>query len=292
MGRGIARVSAAVALVSVAACTGTGGGATGPTGSGSPATVSASVGPSVTPTSTPAAGVVTVWPESPFTATTSREAQERTDAGRARWRLDPEAVAMRFAKTVMGWEVVRLRWAGPQTQGYGEREVAGIQIQQLCPPTAFCPRAILSVQDLVLVQPIRGGDDGIWSVASVRSPELELSFPSQPIARIGEPLPLLVGDRFSVAMDLRGGAHAAAGLRSTDGCQDVSEVQDDIRRPRVTFRVPHEAAFPSSNCEGPVVGYVFAYSAPRLTQLTGDPFLEPATMWAMTVQPVTIAPRA
>jgi hypothetical protein len=206
--------------------------------------------------------------------------------------LDPGTVAMRFAKMVMGWEVVRLRWPGPQTQGYGERGVAGIQIQQLCPPTAFCSRAILSVQDLVLVQPIRGGDDGIWSVASVRSPELELSFPSQPIARIGEPLPLLVGDRFSVAMDLRRGAHAAAGLRTTDGCRDASEVQDDIRRPRVTFRVPREAAFPSSDCEGPVVGYVFAYSAPRLVQLTGDPFLEPTSMWAMTVQPVTVAPRA
>ena len=124
-----------------------------------------------------------LWPERTQAALDAT--QSRADAGDpdVAWRLDPKAVATRFAEDVMGWRTPDGTYivdvaASPSPSGSIEVSLDRYAIP--CPspmpggPPTGCPPPYEGEQ-LTLVQAGTVGERGIWSVAEVRASGFDLA---------------------------------------------------------------------------------------------------------------------
>jgi hypothetical protein len=201
--------------------------------------------------------------------------QEAADAGdaNATWRLDPNQVIDQFAKGVLGWSGIDMhsQLSGPDFQEWG--------ISPACSDPDACPDVYERVK---LIQPVRGGQSGIWSVAAVQVDGLGVTAnpKDDPIDAFmpGSTLPL----KLTVPSDQT----VVVGAVGQNGCADFASVDQDVS---ASYELPLPNALqPGQNgydCGSMAASYVFAYTVPKLTVPTGDPFLEPAAMTAVTAVP-------
>jgi hypothetical protein len=202
--------------------------------------------------------------------------QEAADAGdaNATWRLDPNQVIDQFAKGVLGWSGIDMhsQLSGPDFQEWG--------ISPACSDPAACPPDVY--ERVKLVQPVRGGQSGIWSVASAQAGGLGVTanWKDDPIDAFmpGSTLPL----KLNVPSDQT----VVVGAVGQNACADFASVDQDVS---ASYELPLPNALqPGENgydCGSLAASYVFAYTVPKLTVPTGDPFLEPAAMTAVTAVP-------
>lgn len=126
------------------------------------------------PPSPPSASQLLLWPER--SADQVAEVQARADEGDpdVEWRLDPKAVAERFASDVLGWRGFATQISVPPGDGEGEAYAQVEQYPAACPsplPGEEMSSACTTpgAESLSLTQPGKTGDGGVWVVGSVRS---------------------------------------------------------------------------------------------------------------------------
>jgi hypothetical protein len=236
------------------------------------------VGPIVTRT-----GPKSIWPEDPFSSPDAlREAQDRVNGGRDRWRRSPTAVVSRFARSIFGWDRVEFKDAArdPDVGPLTSTIRAGCASEGICAATD--PRWINVTVDQLGAQ----RDAGVWSVIAVSSERLPLPVEAGQV--------VAAGDVLAFRLDLAGGEHAAVGIRyvqrlggSTSAeCPDGFEGRTDVTGTQQELTVP-DPLFAEGPCAGlGAVGYVFAYITPTLTVQTGDPLLESAAITDLSIVPV------
>ena len=119
----------------------------------------------------------TLWPQR--TRAELEAAQTRTDAGagRFRWQLDRDEVVGRFAETVLGWPRNTYRLTLDESEETGGITIAHLErSEETCPPRTpddddrGVGPCLPGIEDVTLVQPLRAGVGGIWTVRAVRSP--------------------------------------------------------------------------------------------------------------------------
>ena len=226
-------------------------------------------------------GPMSIWPESPFGPPDAlRLAQDRVDAGGDLWRRRADAVTVRFARTVFGWDRIEFGGGGDDLDDVPQR----YRIRPMC-TVDDC--AVVRAWTGVSVDRLgRQDGSGIWSVVGVTSARLRL-----PVASGAT---LAAGEELALQLDLRGDEHAAVGIRYVQrvrggtslDCGDGFEGDSGVLAARATLVVP-DPLFDDQACsDAGAVGYVFAYSTPRLTVQTGEPLLEPATITDLAIVPV------
>ncbi len=121
--------------------------------------------------------VLTIWPEGPSRHVTfdPTDVQAAVDVGTTslQWRTDPREVALRFAESVLSWEVRSVSNEAAVMDPTDDTPVRSFRLSS-CPRNAACK--LTYIQDVYVVQPAREGAGGIWSVGWVRgddtSPEI------------------------------------------------------------------------------------------------------------------------
>ena len=115
-----------------------------------------------------------LWPDRSEDTLAARQAD--ADAGaRDRFLLDPERTVEVFAETVLGWyprDSYEMTIAGDA----GNLLATLTRIPDNCivdEDRGFQP-CFAATEEITLVQPVRTGEGGIWAIAGVRSPALEL----------------------------------------------------------------------------------------------------------------------
>jgi hypothetical protein len=242
------------------------------------------LGPFVTQT-----GPMSVWPEDPFSPPDAlREAQDRTNGGRDRWRRSPDVVVSRFARAVFGWDRVEFR----ELVSHAEDGAMTFSIRAGCASEGICGATDPRWIDVTVDQLTGRGDAGVWSVIAVSSERLPLPVEAGQVVSAGDVLPF--------RLDLAEGEHAAVGVRysqrlggsTTAECPDGFEGRTDVTGPLQELTVPGPL-FAEGPCAGfGAVGYVFAYITPTLTVQTGDPLLESASITDLSIVPVEFSPSA
>jgi hypothetical protein len=232
-------------------------------------------------------GPLSIWPEDPFSPPDElREAQDRANGGRDRWRRNPTAVVSRFARSIFGWDRVEFMDVapgpdvGPQT--FTIR--AGCASEGICEATD--PRWI----DVTVERLGAQRHAGVWSVIALNSERLTLPVEAGQVVAAGDVLPF--------RLDLADGEHAAVGIRyvqrlggsTSVECPDGFEGRTDVTGRLRELTVP-DPLFAEGPCVGfGAVGYVFAYITPTLTVQTGDPLLESAAITDLSIVPVRFSP--
>jgi hypothetical protein len=201
--------------------------------------------------------------------------QEAADAGdaSATWRLDPNQVMDQFVKGVLGWSGWDLHSAisGPDFQELG--------ITQKCSDPNNCPDVYERVW---LVQPAGHGQGGIWSVRAVVADRLGVTANPK-----DDPIDAFMpASTLPVKLDVPGDQTVVVGAVGQNGCADFASVDQDVS---ASYQLPLPGALqPGENgydCGMLAASYMFAYTVPKLTVPTGDPFLEPAAITAVTAVP-------
>jgi len=211
--------------------------------------------------------LLALWPEhSPEAAARVQRLADGGD-GSVRWRLEPRAVALRFARAVLGWPHPVV--AREQTW----RALNGVELARvwLCLPTG-CPASGPAFhEEVVLKRVVRPGPGGIWSVARVNSARLQFApllflrvrdveVPAGYRVRLLSPAPRMGG--------LPEGTTVVAGSVAWTTCGAVTETSSTrlwLRQAR--FQVATRGCDPGGGIGAPVPGYVFALRASG----AGDP---------------------
>jgi hypothetical protein len=230
-------------------------------------------------------GPLSIWPEDPFSPPDAlREAQDRANGGRDRWRRNPTAVVSRFARNIFGWDRVEFMEGADDVAPQTLTIRAGCASEGICEATD--PRWIDVTVDQLGVQ----GDAGVWSVTAVSSRRLPLPVEAGQVVAAGDVLPF--------RLVLAQGEHAAVGVRyvqrlgssTPTECPDGFEGHTDVTGRHEELPVP-DPLFAQGPCAGfGAAGYVFAYITPTLTVQTGDPLLESAAITDLSIVPVRFSP--
>lgn len=226
-------------------------------------------------------GPMSIWPEDPFDRSdVLRHEQDRVDGGSDPWRQDADAVVIRFARNVLGWDRIEFN-------DEGGSPADGPRVRHIRPRCAReCVVADGPWTGVTVDRLGQQGSDAIWSVVAVSSERLRL-----PVA-LGAIV--AAGDLLTVRTELEDDEHAAVGIRYVQrlrggisiDCGDEFEGGAGIVAAEDTLTVP-DPLFDDETCaDAGAVGYVFAYTTPRLTVQTGDPLLESASITDLSIVPV------
>ncbi|HXF73080.1 MAG TPA: hypothetical protein VNO79_10780 [Actinomycetota bacterium] len=210
---------------------------------------------------TAAHALLALWPEqSPEAAARVQRLADGGDRS-VRWRLDPGAVALRFARAVLGWPHPIV--AREQTW----RALNGVELARvwLCLP-AGCPTGGPAFdEEVVLKRVVRPGPGGIWSVSEVNSARLQFApllflrvrdveVPAGYRVRLFSPDPRDGG--------LPEGTTIVAGSVAWTGCGTLTETSPTrLWLQEARFQVATEGCGPGGGIDAPVPGYVFALRA-------------------------------
>jgi hypothetical protein len=212
---------------------------------------------------------LTIWPEDPIHAGYGdpREVQAALDAGDEShaWRTDPRRVTERFAREFLGWEEVTLDALESVDHDDGTGTGATFAIAS-CSPDVVCD-AIW--QAVILVQPARQGDGGIWSVAAIQG----LSNGSLDLGVVWNDPPSVLEGGSELAY--RGDYVATVvGYVLSDGCRILSGADSNVSgEASAVITLPDQVASgPENNgCVDPAVGYVYAWQGERMIDVVDDP---------------------
>lgn len=233
---------------------------------------------------------LTIWPEDPVHAGhgDAREVQAALDAGDQThaWRTDPRQVAERFAREFLGWEEVTLDALESVDHDDATAPGATFAIAQ-CSPDVVCD-AIW--QAVILVQPAREGNGGIWSVAAIQG----LSKGSLDLGVVWQdPPPVLEGGS---ELAYRGDyAATLVGYVLSDGCVIHSGADSNLSgEASAVITLPDRVASAAewSGCIDPAVGYVYAWQGERTIDVVddlpvdADPLSHPGRYSLVTIVPV------
>ncbi|HEY7478303.1 MAG TPA: hypothetical protein VIB62_08705 [Actinomycetota bacterium] len=212
--------------------------------------------------------VLTVWPETPMDSGVAADVQARADVGDpdVQWRLDPELVAERF-----GLEF--LAWSSADAHDLVPADGAVVLTLTPCPHAETC-RAIGELR-LILRQPARAGDRGIWSIASVLSDALRLQIPQG-----GSPASQLTGGStigFDVTLDPDAATSAHIGFVAGNGCSSVGSGTPALASGHHELVLP-EAGPPTNSCGAIGAGYAFVFVTDDTTEPVSDPLEEPTAI--------------
>ncbi len=205
--------------------------------------------------------LLALWPEQSATAAARVQRLADRGDGSVRWRLEPRAVALRFAHAVLGWPHPLVA----REQSW--RALNGVELARvwLCLPTG-CPTSGPAFhEEVVLKRVVRPGPGGVWSVAEVNSPRLQFApllflrvrdveVPAGYRVRLLSPSPRTGG--------LPEGTTVAAGSVAWTACGTVTETSRTtlwLRQAR--FQVATRGCGPDGGIGAPVPGYVFALRA-------------------------------
>jgi hypothetical protein len=221
-----------------------------------------------------------LWPEnwSRDSSQTPADVQAEVDAGKAdvQWRTNPWEVARRFGTGVFGWEYTEAQQVGDQngTNVYG--------IHQTCAPDERCPVLVLAHQFVLLTQPAKKGGGGIWNVGAAWTDDLDVT--ANPL---DDPIDAFMpGSTLPLKLNVPNDQTVVVGAVGQNGCADFASVDQDVS-------ASYELLLPSAlqpgddgyDCGSMAASYAFAYTVPKLIVPTGDPFLEPAAITAITAVP-------
>jgi hypothetical protein len=242
------------------------------------------IGPAV-PTDTGVAyeppAVPYLWPENWARngTETPGDIQAEVDAGDkdVQWRTDPLEVASRFAKGVLGWEYVQ---ASEMDGSADSPDSLIFGVIRDC-PGRNC--TVFGAEQFVrLVQPETRGKGGIWSVAAAWAHGLDVT--ARPKA---DPIDVFMpGSELPMHLNVSSDQTVVVGAVGQNGCSSFVSVDQDVAS---DYALPLPDALEPGDtgyaCGDLAASYVFAYTVPKLTVPTGDPFLEPAAITAVTAVP-------
>ena len=224
--------------------------------------------------------VPTVWPESGLAGEDSaQDVQARADDRDPDvvWRLRPDRVVHAFVASVLGWSDPTVHEIEPGAGGALRWYMA---TQATCPDFPFCPfvsPARSPTLRIAVTQPATRGEEGIWSVAVVRSSDLRIAAKADTSGGIA------IGGSAGRAV----GLHTLAGARWYDGCRIRHRIRDDVRRP-ARFWVNGVDVGTSLGCSSVAAGYAYIYAVDSITQPVGDPLLESAPLVDLTIVPIRV----
>jgi hypothetical protein len=243
------------------------------------------IGPAV-PTDTGVAyeppAIPYLWPENwaRDETETPGDVQAEVDAGDedVQWRTDPSEVASRFAKGVLGWEYVVATEMNDSTD-WADSIIFGVSPD--CSPDQNC--AVFGADQFVrLVQPEARGKGGIWSVAAAWARGLDVTARPK-----DDPIDAFMpGSTLPMHLNVSSDQTVVVGAVGQNGCSRFVSVDQDVAS---DYELPLPDALEPGDtgygCGDLAASYIFAYTVPKLTVPTGDPFLEPAAITAVTAVP-------
>jgi hypothetical protein len=225
-----------------------------------------------------------LWPEN-WARTGARDeiaaVQARADAGdeSVGWRLDPEEVARRFAEVVLAWDAPDV---AVSVMDPADGDVRAYVVSPVSGPHADLPPIEVSV-----VQPLRGGDAGIWGVYAVTSEPLGIDVPvTSPTTA------LTAGSAIDLRLSLPDARAGHAGLVASNDCSESAAFAPALTSGAASLEVPPTEDVPES-CGAVGAGYAFIYAMDDTTVAVGDPLLEAAAIeypW-LTMLPVYVQMR-
>lgn len=219
---------------------------------------------------------------------TPQDIQDKVDAGAKslQWRTDPEEVAARFVASVLGWAQAG---GGAVSQRIG---VPGLvfALRPCAPlPVLACPGD--SNQYVWVQQPVRTGDGGIWDVAGAWADTLDTGIGHQLASTVDT---LSAGGSLHMDLTVPPDQTVIVGYAGHNGCSDFGTAVQQGSAPSLgngpyTLPLdPSSAGNPDVTCGDLATAYAFAYTVPKLTTPTGDPFLESAAITAVTAMPFVL----
>jgi hypothetical protein len=266
-------------------------------------------------------GMFPLWPAQ--TTEELEQLQAAADSGEAAWMLDPEQVAERFGRDVMGWGDIEVDEVPGQlcsstlsmpSLASGatwslEPYVGGCVDYVGPPPSSSATASVMFGQALrvyaltwcsgdvclgdaervTLYQPLEQGEGRIWTVWQAHAPGITLSAtPGQTMHD---------QDTLSAGFGSRGGTPtlAFASCLATLASSDAVSASDstDLGGIQIGLGIEIDVALASDNCTGPQAGYAMAVLADRSLAsdgvLTSDPLAGGGTgLLGLTALPIVV----
>ena len=221
-----------------------------------------------------------VWPERTWEE--AEAAQARADAGADAWRLQPASVGYRFAEEVLGWGRPGVEVMVGEVATGADRML--LRIHRLAAPCDLrdlrvgvpCPPAVVELE-LTVERLVRQGEEGIWSVTRVDSPNIDLPVDAGATLRIGEPVDVAMRPSAADIVLAVGWHLTAPRCPSWTGVATAPASDGEV--------VLTPDALPEG-CEPPVPAVLYAWMGPRAGDL--DPFIHPVQPLALEAVPVLI----
>jgi hypothetical protein len=216
--------------------------------------------------------------------------QKDADAGKAsgRWTLSPDRVLSKFAEQVLGW------WP-PATYEVQTTTDDGRIRTTLTRITADCEdpdydrgqqKCYPATEEIVLAQPVRQGDGGVWAIVEARSPDLVLDVETGQIVQNGDS----VAAALTMIDPLRAVVGAYIGDYTTDEHCSERSGTSLVKEPTASIQLHVDPdRMVGTDCGEHQPAYVFAATAAWHAYAGVDPMVGDSSGYnAVTAVPVRV----
>jgi len=240
-----------------------------------------------------------LWPEQTLAAVRAVQRQANGGDHALAWRTSAPAVALRFARQVLGWTPVSASGI-PTCHDPGPCPRAHGTVHTLKVACGGCPSESITVRQI-----LRHGNGGIWSVVRVESGGLTLLLPESGSIHAGDSIGMLThvpsGQQLDVGYTYLGPCGRLTWFSGpTASGHTISAVVNDYGYPAncAPGASPMGQAQAATDSTGqplpltePIDGYVFAYLGPVGARAV-DPLSEtpPAPIGVLSVAPIRFLP--
>jgi hypothetical protein len=230
-----------------------------------------------------------LWPAR--SAEALAQLQEDADAGKAsgRWRLSPHRVLSEFAEQVLGWWPSDTYEAQTTTLDEGRIRATLTRITTDCEHPDYDrgqQKCYPATEEIVLAQPVRQGDGGVWAIVEARSPDLVLDVETGQVLQNGDS----VAAGLTVIDPLRAVVGAYIGDYTTDEhCSERSGTAL-VTEPTASIQVRVDPdRMVGTDCGEHQPAYVFAATAAWRASAGVDPMVGDSSGYnAVTAVPVQV----
>jgi hypothetical protein len=202
--------------------------------------------------------------------------------------LDPTSVVERFTTRVLGWPTDTYSADLEQIEG-GQVLVHVSRVATACPTPVeddFGALCYGGTEEIRLIQPVKEGDGGIWTVASVMTPTMTLEAqPGETVTNGGT-----VGVRSTVPSEIRAVVGTSIGDWNSEANCAATSGLDRLERPdqRIAVKIGSDQRLGTS-CGDVVPGYVWAASATWRLGPGANPLVGDSTQYvALTAVPIVV----
>lgn len=231
-----------------------------------------------------------LWPE--ISAEGLAERQAALDAGRGgdRWLLDPDALTHRFAETVLGWYDDGTYDVSTEPTADGLLRTTLTRVPEECDPPdedRGVMECLVGTEELLLAQPVRSGEGGLWAIVEVRAPTLTVDVAAGETVTNGGSVSVnaTLDDRVRVVVGSAVGAWSDERPCGTySGTARLTTQQD-----RIAVAVPPDRAS-GTECGEAAPGYVWVATATWHASAGADPLNGDSTYYVeVTAVPIVVA---